>query len=92
MFMIPIPPTTKRHPGDRTKQDRHHRGRRRRRIRDLLLSAHREIIVAASPDVMPLTQQRDDLLLARAHFPGSPTWTLMLRKVVPPSTRFIALE
>ena len=81
-----------RHAGNRAQQSRHDVGRRGGRLRDFLLIAHGEIVVATGPDVVSLPNKRDDLLLRRFEIGcASATWTLMLRKVVPPATRFIAL-
>src|SRR5881397_3727521 len=65
-----------RHTCDCTEQYRHHSRGGRGSFGDFLLSAHSEIVIATGPNVMPLSQQRNNF---------------MLRKVVPPITRFIAL-
>ena len=78
--------------GDRAEQQGHDTRSGGGGFGDFLLVAHREIVVAAFADVVPLAQERNDLLLRRARDPArSPTCTFMLRKVVPPVTRFIAL-
>ena len=78
--------------GDCTEQQRHHRGGGGGCLRDFLLIAHGEIVIAAGANIMSLSKQRDDLLLRGLEMlSASAICTLMFRKVVPPTTRFIAL-
>src|SRR5437667_4786469 len=53
-----------RHAGDCAEKDRHHARCGRGSFGDLLLVANGEIVIVSWPDVVPLSKQRDDLLLS----------------------------
>ena len=93
MFMIPIPPTTSEMTATPASNPVIRFGRGRLGRRDFFLVADGKIVVAPFANVMPLPEQRDDLLLRRPpDRRGLATCALMFRSVVPPpSTRFIAL-
>src|SRR6266566_220476 len=52
-----------RHAGDCAEEDRHYARCGRGSFGDLLLVANGEIVIVPWPDVVPLSKQRDDLLL-----------------------------
>ena len=57
---------------DCAQQNRHHARGCRGSFGDLLLIAHGEIVVAPGPDIVPLSQQRDNLLLSCFDLPRVP--------------------
>src|SRR6266404_7991560 len=57
------PADNQRDASDGKQQSRHHIRRRGSGFRDLLLIAHRKIVIASRPNVVTLSQQPDDLLL-----------------------------